>query len=202
MGRWRYSTAGHVLIVQDPQTQRGYPEKWLQETHPLAWGYLKKFEDLLRERAAFKKFFDPEKDPFYSMYAISDYTFARNKVVWMDVSATMKATVITSSSGNNMPLPEHKIMLVATRSTREAHYAAAVLNSRPFDTVVTGYIVDNSVSTHPIENIVIPRFDAKNKTHARLAALSGHAHAAAAQGNDEAIQKAEDAIDQTVAILW
>ena len=105
VGRWLSKPEGYVLIVQDPGTQRGYPEKWMQETHPLTWVYLKKFEKLLRERKAFKKFFDPKKDPFYSMYDISEYSFAPYKVVWMDVSATMKATVIANFHGNEMPIP-------------------------------------------------------------------------------------------------
>jgi hypothetical protein len=72
----------------------------------------------------------------------------------MDVSATMKATVIANFHGNEMPIPEHKLMLLTTDTADEAFYVAAVLNSDPVNTVVSGYIVDNSVSTHPIENII------------------------------------------------
>lgn len=202
VARWRYSPEGHVLIVQDPKTQRGFPEKWLQKTHPLAWAYLKKFEKLLRERKAFQKFFDPDKDPFYSMYAIGEYTMAPNKVVWMDVSATMKATVVSAESTEELPIPEHKLLLLATATANEAHYVAAVLNSDPVGTVITGYIVDNSVSTHPIDNIAIPRFDENDVIHANLAALSREAHVAAAKGDSQRVARAESAINKTVGRLW
>lgn len=202
IARWSSIPDGHVLIVQDPNTQRGYPEEWLQETHPLTWKYLKRFEELLRSRKAFQKFFDPDKDPFYSMYDIAEYTFAAYKVAWMDISATVKATVIAGDVGNDMAIPEHTVMFLTTESEDEAHYVAAVLNSHPVDTVISGYIVDNHLSTHPIKNIVIPKFDRKDATHAKLASLSRNAHQAAAKPNERAIDKAQAAIDQAVQSLW
>jgi hypothetical protein len=200
--RWGYKPAGHVLIVQDPKTQRGYPEKWLQQTHPLTWAYLKKFEKLLRERKAFKKFFDPKTDPFYSMYAVGQHTFAPHKVVWMDISATMKAAVVSREVGVELPIPEHKLLLLTTATADEAYYVAAVLNSDPVDTVVTGYIVDNSVSTHPIENIRIPKYDPKDDVHSTLVGLSRSAHAATARDDDRAVAKAEAIINKAVLALW
>ncbi len=202
IARWRYESAGHVLIVQDPKTQRGYPEEWMQETHPLTWVYLKKFEALLRERKGFKKFFNPEKDPFYSMYAVTEHTFARHKVLWMDVSATMKAVVLSGRPGRDTPVAEHKLMFLTTQTEDEAHYVAAVLNSGPVNTVVTGYIVDNCVSTSPIENIVIPQYDPKDKAHAELAALSKAAHEATAKTDDHAVERIQKAIDKAVGNLW
>ena len=202
VARWHTEDAGHVLIVQDPKTKKGFPEHWMQTTHPLTWAYLKKFEALLRKRAAFKKYFDPAKDPFYSMYDIGSYTFSEHKVLWMDVSANMKAAVVSGRVGNDMPMPEHKLMLLATHSADEAHYVAAVLNSEPVDTVIAGYIVDNSVSTHPIDNVVIPKFDPKNRTHTALALLSRHAHKATTAGKKADVVKAEAAINKEVLSLW
>ena len=128
VARWHSQAEEFVLIVQDPKTQRGYPEAWLEETYTLTWRYLKKFEDLLRQRKAFKKFFDPDKDAFYSMYSVSEETFAPFKVAWMDISATVKATVLAGGAGNDMSIPEHTVMFLTTESEEEAHYVAAVLN--------------------------------------------------------------------------
>ena len=202
VARWRYEPAGHVLIVQDPKTQCGYPEKWMQETHPLTWAYLTKFEKLLRERKAFRKFFDPEKDPFYSMYAISDYTFAPFKAAWMDISSTVKAVVIARGKGNDLAIPEHTVMFLTTKSEDEAHYVTALLNSKAVNTVVSGYIVDNHLSTHPIENVVIPKYDPMDKTHTKLAVLSKTAHEAMTNNDGKAVKKAQKTIDETVCDLW
>ena len=183
MGRWWAKPEEHVLIVQDPNTQAAYPTDWLQRTHPLTWAYLKKFEKLLLKRKSFQKFADPDKDPFYTMYSVADYTFHKHKVAWIDVSATMKAVVLPEAEGNEMIVPEHKVMFLTTGSADEAHYVAAVFNSEPVGTVVSGYIVDNSVSTHPVENIVIPRFDPDNAVHMELVSLSRSCHIAATKGD-------------------
>jgi hypothetical protein len=201
VARWRYRPENHILIVQDPKTQKGHPEAWLQEKYPLTWAYLKKFEKLLRERKAFQKFFDPARDPFYSMYSVTTDTFARFKVAWMDISATMKAVAIADLR-DKIVVPEHTVMYLSAESEGEAHYVAAVLNCDLVNTVIAGYAVDNHISTHPIENIVIPPFDAKDERHCRLAELSRAAHAAAARGDEAGIASAEAAIDQAVARLW
>lgn len=202
VARWRANPEHHIILLQDPERRVGYPEKWLQETHPLAWSYIKRFEDLLRQRKAFKKFFDPENDPFYSMYSVTTDTFRPFKVAWMDISDSVKAVVLSEASQGGLIVPEHTAMFLTTDSEDEAHYVAAVLNSDPVNTVVSGYIVDNHVATHPIENIVIPRFDADNETHAELVALSREAHEASSKEEGRRVAKAERAIDKLVKKLW
>jgi len=202
MGRWRAESEEHILILQDPETQKGYPEDWLQTTHPLAWAYIRKFEKQLRERKLFQKFFDPKKDPFYSMYFVTECTFQRHKVAWMDVSATMKAVVMPEGDGNDMIIPEHKVMFLTTNTSDEAHYVAAVFNSEPVGTVISGYIVDNSVSTHPVENIVIPRFDPNSPIHRELAKLSRACHRAMSKADHAGVAASEKLINVAVGVLW
>jgi len=71
-----------------------------------------------------------------------------------------------------------------------------VLNSEPVGAVISGYIVDNHLSTHPIENVVIPKFNREDKTHRRLAELSEEAHCFAESGNPKDVAKIEKAIQQ------
>jgi len=202
MGRWWAQSEQHILILQDPETQTGYKEEWLQRTHPLAWAYIRKFEMQLRERKLFQKFFDPGKDAFYSMYFVTEYTFRPHKVAWMDVSSTMKAVVLPEGRGNDMVIPEHKVMFLTTDTSDEAHYVAAVFNSEPVGTVISGYIVDNSVSTHPAENIVIPKFNAKIPIHQKLVELSRACHAARSKADHAGVAESEKLIDLTVGGLW
>ena len=120
IARWHYETDGHVLVVQDPKTQRGIAQDQLQAEYPNTWAYLRKFEKLLKVRKAFLKFFDPDRDPFYSMYSVSEQTFMPHKIVWMDISNIMKATVV-SSNDSKLPIPESvrpaSPSLVCPRST-------------------------------------------------------------------------------------
>lgn len=202
IARWKYETMDHMLMVQDPETRKGYSASVMQETYPLTWAYLKKFEKILKGRPAFKKFFDPTQDPFYSMYGVGAYTFAPHKVAWMDVSATVKAVAMVNGTGTDMPMPEHKTLFVTTHSAEEAYFVAAIMNSDIVNMIISGYIVDNSVSTHPIENIAIPRFDAANPNHAEIAKLSKQAHEVASAGSDAALAKLVIQINKAVGKLW
>jgi hypothetical protein len=120
----------------------------------------------------------------------------------MDISATVKAAAIVEGSGNSMPMPEHTVMFLTTDSAEEAYYVIAVLNSDLVNTVIAGYIVDNHLSTHPVENIVIPKFDPTSTLHTRLVSLSRDAHLAAAQHDQEGVMAAEKAVNQAVRELW
>lgn len=202
VGRWRNRPAHHVLMVQDVRTQKGYAEEWLQQECPLAWAYFKRFEKLLRARKAFQKFFDPERDPFYSMYSVTADTMTPDKVCWMDISATMQASVIEAVAHESLVIPEHTVMFVAAGSSDEAHYLAAVLNSGVVGTTIAGYAVDNHLSTHPIENVVIPRFDGGNALHSHLSHLSQAAHEGAARQDERVVRAAQKAIDKEVPGLW
>lgn len=201
IARWNHQTDGHVLLVQDPKTHSGVPEDRLQAECPKTWAYLRRFEKLLRQRKAFIKFFNPDKDAFYSMYLVSEQTFMPHKVVWMDISDRMKAAVV-SSDAEKLPVPEHAAMFVTTKSPDEAHYLAAVLNSKPASTAIAGYIVDNHISTHPCENIVLPKFDKNDALHRSLVQMSKRAHEAQANKDPEGVAAAETEINSTVKQLW
>ena len=202
VARWHAAPEDHILILQDSKTQRGYEVPWLQRTHPLTWAYIRKFESLLRERKAFKKFFDDKKDAFYSMYGVAEYTFAPHKVVWMDISSTVKAAVVSGSSRKSIGIPEHTVIFATTASADEAHYLAAVLNSEAVGTVVEGYIVDNHLSTHPLDNVQLPKYDEANPLHADLVRLSRDAHTSAVRGDEGAVSKVEAEVDNRVGSLW
>ena len=50
--------------------------------------------------------------------------------------------------------------------------SSAIMNSESVGAIISGYIVDNHLSTHPIENVVIPRYDPNNVDHTEPATLS------------------------------
>jgi SAM-dependent methyltransferase len=61
--RWQAAPQAHILMVQDPQKRRGYDESWLSVKYPKTYAYLKHFEDILRTRSGYKRYFK-ESDPF------------------------------------------------------------------------------------------------------------------------------------------
>ncbi|MFH1610056.1 MAG: DNA methyltransferase, partial [Candidatus Bipolaricaulota bacterium] len=97
VARWHAEPSAHILLVQDPQTRRGIAEEELRERYPKTWAYLKRFEPILRERAAFTRYFTRkdrsgavvETGPFYSMFDVGDYSFAPWKVVWPNIASSL-----------------------------------------------------------------------------------------------------------------
>jgi len=81
--RWKAQPSAWILMVQDPEERQGYDEEWLQENCPRTYSYLKRFEEVLRERRS-RGISDMLKEgaPFYTMFAVGTYTFAPWKVVW------------------------------------------------------------------------------------------------------------------------
>jgi SAM-dependent methyltransferase len=173
--RWRSSPSASIIVAQDPKKRRGIAIKEMQTRHPKTFAYLKLFENMLRERAAFKRYFRPDRDPFYSMFNISDYTFAPWKVVWREMAETMTAAVVGRVTRKPV-VPDHKLMLVECPTEAEAHYLCAALNCSSSRMVVAGYTIAVSMDPHIMEHLRIPKFNPKDKVHKRLAELSMQAH--------------------------
>ena len=128
--RWNASPSLHLLMVQDPQKRMGYEENWLRDKSPFTYTWLTQFRKELSER---KSSMIP-KEPFYSMYAISNDTFAPYKVVWSEIAHTLKAAVIGSVDdqhlGEKVVVPDHTVILIPSKTEIEAHYVCALLNSK------------------------------------------------------------------------
>ena len=208
VARWRAEPAAHILMVQDPQTRRGIPEEDLKARYPKTWEYLNRFEPILRERAAFKRYFTRrdktgtvvDTGPFYSMFDVGDYTFAPWKVVWREVSHTLD-TAVAVPSNDRPEIADHTLITVECSSGSEAFYVSGVLNSAPSRMAVQAYIVLHP-DPHILEHIRIPKYDPADPVHRALAAASQEAHAAAAQGNTDRLAAIEAQVDSLAAKLW
>jgi len=202
--RWRASPSCYALIPQDPKTRVGWPVPVMQSQWPRTYAYLKRFEQQLLERSSSSV----PKAPFYSVYAVSDYSFAPYKVVWRDMGEGMATAVVGSVEdadlGTKLVMPEHHVMLVPFEEPLEAQYLCAALNSAPADLVVRGYTVSTQISTHVLQYVAVPKFEAENEVHRRLAELSMRAHELAAQGESgaEELAEVEKEVDRAAAELW
>ena len=170
---------------------------------PLTWQYLKKFESFLKDRSSSSIRRLMESGPFYSMFAVGPYTLGRHKVVWREQSGAFQAAVVGPDEHNRRVVPDHKLMLVDfDNRPAEAHYVCALLNSAPSIALVGAYVVSTSTSTHVLEHVRIPKYDAKVPLHRRLGELSQKAHAAAGQGKADLLSEVEAEIDQAAGKLW
>jgi SAM-dependent methyltransferase len=197
--RWASAPDGHILVVQDPQRKVGYPEAWLRDRYPRTHAFLAEFAAELRARPVYRKFFAASDAPFYSMYGVRPETFAAHKVVWMEISATIKASLLGRTVEGEVVVPDHKVILVAVDSEPEGDYLAGVLNSAIVGEALRAYAVDNNVATNLLKNVVVPAFDPADPTHAEI---SSAARAARCARDPDARAHAEQALSAAVEPLW
>jgi hypothetical protein len=168
------------IIVQDPATRIGLPLEVMSAKYPKTLTYLQQFETQLRNRAAFKKYL-PDA-PFYSMYNISQETFAPIKVIWRRMDTRIRAAVVQPLDAQfDLPfaqgrpvIPQETCSMLAVSDLNEAYYLAALLNS----TTVHHLVATSSVqggkgfgTPGMLDHLPIRRFDAINEMHVALAQL-------------------------------
>ena len=200
---WVAAPSAHIILAQNPETRVGWPESEMRVRWPKTYAYLKEFEPLLRQRPAYKKYFKPDA-PFYTMFNIGPYTVAPYKVVWPEVSGTMRAAVSGPVEdrilGRKPSLPDHTLILVAAATEQEAHYVAGVMNSS-----LTRLFVESYVALHPsphvLEHFCLPALDQANPLHAQIAALAADAARLAAE-DGPGLAAVERQIDAAVAELF
>jgi SAM-dependent methyltransferase len=198
--RWNAKPSALLLMAQNPKTRTGIPLERMEVEFPKAYAYLKRFEKMLEARAAYKRYFD-DKDAFWTMFNIGEYTFTPWKVVWREQADSLTVAVV-GQKANRVVVPDHKLMLVPLENEEEAHYLAAVLNSSPARMLVKAYSVETSMDTHILENVRVPRFDPKSQLHGHLALLSAKAHRAAAKEDRPTVGQIEIEIDDAVREIW
>lgn len=202
--RWQARPSAQILMVQDPKKRRGYDEEWLSVSYPKTYAYLKRFEDPLRQRAAYKRYFR-EEDPFYSMFDVGDYTFAQYKTVWLGFGVReMRAAVVSTADGKPIMTNQAMHPFIPTEHGEEAHYLAACLNSAPFEFAIVSHTQLGGKSfaqCNILQTLYIPQYDPDSPTHCQLAALSHGAHELAAKAEKEALKELEEEIDRKAAEL-
>ncbi|MGL6193897.1 MAG: hypothetical protein ACRC2T_03640, partial [Thermoguttaceae bacterium] len=74
------------------QKRVGLAEQTMTERYPKTLEYLSRFESLLLERAAYKKYLSDA--PFYSIYNVGTHILAEHKVVWRRMDTKIRAAVV------------------------------------------------------------------------------------------------------------
>lgn len=198
--RWKAEPSLQIIIPQDPGTRKGIPVPQIKRDARRTYTYLAKFEDELRNRSGYKKYFR-DTDPFYSIYNVDGKTFAPHKVAWRDMGDTIQAAVIGQSSGI-IVCPEHHVMFIPVKSDDEAHFICGMSNSSVVRLVVAGYTTTTGISTHVADLIKIPKYDDEDAVHKQIAKLSLACHQAAEEENEEKIGGTMKMVDKLAASIW
>jgi hypothetical protein len=204
MRRWFAQPSAHIVVPQDPDNQaHGISEAVLRRAAPKTYEFLNTFHKQLASRPGYKKYLEPQGEPFYALYDIKRYTFAEHRVVWPRIASRIDAAVL--SGGQKQVIPQETIIMTATASAEEAHYLCACLNSSPSQFFLASYSQRGGksfASTQILEYLKVPIFDSKNDVHRKLFDLSQRCHAAAAAEDDAKLIERENEVDKAAAELW
>lgn len=205
--RWRAVPKIHIVMVQNPQTSEPYPESDMKTKWPRTFSYLTRFKSILLSRGSRTVRELAQRTAFYAMFGIGPYTVARYKVVWKRMASDLVAAVVSQHKtvfGWKTIIPTDTTSLIAVDNEDEAHYLCAILNATPVREFVKSYSAAGRGFGAPsvMEHIGIPKFDAKNRVHAKLAQLSRQLHDLKAQDARDKIPRLEKQVDDTVAQLF
>ena len=205
VSRYRARPSAHVLLAQDVVTRTGIDRAVMQHEYPRTYAYLKRFERMLTARAAYRRY--QASKVFYSMYNVGRYTVAPIKVVWRRMDRRINAAVVRQVDdlilGPRPVIPQETCVLIPCETASEAHYACAVLNSSIVHFLVTAHSVGGGKgfgTPGMLDFIKLPRFDAADQRHDRLATFSREAHQAVDAGRDPA--ETQRRIDRLAGELW
>ncbi len=198
--RWRVNPSLHIVIPYDVINDgKAITEARMKREFPKTYEYFNRFKSRMTKRPHYLQHFEPSGQPFWSMYNVGNYTFARWRVVWREQSSSFKCAVI---EGDHAPVADAKLIVVSCSSSDEAHYLAAILNSAIARYAIESYVVKVQISTHVLKNIGVPNFAPADPTHRLLAESSNLAHAHAANEDREGLLQVEAEIDRLTAKLW
>ncbi len=208
VGKWSANASCHIILAQDPVKRIGIDEEWMKQNLPKTFEYLKGFENDLKTKRQSGVVRDlMKRGAFYSMFAIGEYTLAPFKVCWREQAEFFTASVAGKSGvadQSKVIIPDHKLMFVPFNNETEAHFVCAAINSSPGVLVVKSYGIETQTSTHVLENVSLPKFDANDNLHQHLAQLSKDAHTVAAESEPDTkrLEAVETEIDAAAAELW
>ena len=177
--RWRDLDEFHVapttvlmLVPQDARRRRGFDLETMRSTYPLTLAHLERFEDVLRARAACKRFC--RTAPYWSLFNVDESTFASYKVAWRRMDSQLRAAVVAPTSDGRPVLVQETLAFVPVANAVEADYLAAALNSAPARRRAAERFEPGSQSFGSpgvLDAIPIPRFAPKSPICLELATL-------------------------------
>ena len=200
--QWNAEPSIHIVLPHMPhRPSKGIPLEEAKTQWPKTYRFLHNFEGKLAGRSGYRQYFNPNVDPFYSVYNVGPYTFSPYKLVWREQASILTSCVVGPLDSRPVIL-DHKLMLVPFEEPTEPHYLCSMLASTIAQFIVKGYAVETATATHVLNYVRVPAFDPQDEIHKELVSLSMSAHDMIAEGDDAAIPDIERRIDELAAHLW
>jgi hypothetical protein len=204
--RWKASPSAYIILSQDPSSRSGILEAEMKKRQPKTFAYFKRFEDELRGRSGFKRYF-ASTDPFYSIYNVGEYTLEPIRVFWRQFIPELRMTSHKSLKdkflGDKVCVTQHVVSFVTFDSEDAASFFAACGNSSLATLLHWNSSTGKSFGQpHIMDIISIPRYEPKQTLHKEIADTGRKCHAAAEASNQARVEALEDHLDELAAKMW
>jgi hypothetical protein len=201
--RWESLPSAHIILTQDPRTRTGISQTTMKHKYPLTYEYLLRFESILRNRPGYLKYFDPDRDPFWTVYNIGGYSISPFRVVFKELTDFFQCAVPEATG--KPPIADTKLRFIQCVSSDAAYFVCALLNSSPsvlylYSTATWVQTADYQASD--ISRIRLPEFEIDNPLHRSITEVSRKCHSAATRGDEKRLTRLEAEIDDSAARLW
>jgi hypothetical protein len=175
----------------------------MKKKYPLTCQYLRQFQEMLAARPGYRKYFDPGKDPFWTIYNVGPYSVAPFRVIFKELTDFFQCAVVESLE--KPAVADTKLRFIECRSSEEGHFLCGLLNSPP--AVLYLYATATWVQTadyqaSDISRLRLPRFNASDRTHSKIAAISQRCHKAKAEGDAGTLARIEESLDGAAMCIW
>lgn len=208
LGRYCASPEGWHILVPNGHYENVESESEFKAKHPEAYRYLHPNADVLKKRASYRRY--QRHLPFYVIFDVGDYTFAKHKVVWMEQQnpKEFRACVISQDAQaigqNRMIVPDHKLYMLSLNNMREAHFICGVLNSHHIRLMLGGFLAGKQIGTAIFRYVGIMEFDSSNPRHNEISEISIRAHHArvGSRTTDDLIPQMQRRLDNLVRSLF
>jgi len=204
LSRWTYDVAGYYVVPHTAETGMApIPESEMKRAYRLTYDFFALFEEALRRRSIHQRW--GRNNPFYSMYNIGPYTFARYRVAWKRSTKNFAAAVISSvddpALGTRTLVADGNVMIVPFEEDEPAFFLCGILNSAP-----ARWQINRSITTKAHRDIInvvpLEKFRPSDPAHRHIVRLARRCHQTAAEGDWENLAALEAQIDDAAANLW
>ena len=116
--------------------------------------------------------------PYYAVYNVGSYTFAKWKVIWAeqkDFCAAVVSTAPVPCIGDRVVVPDHKLFFVSFDDPEPANFLCGILNTEKVRLFIESHVIKTQIG-NIFKHLSVPQYDPNNDDHIKLAGLVAQAH--------------------------
>ncbi|HHQ4798875.1 TPA: Eco57I restriction-modification methylase domain-containing protein [Aeromonas veronii] len=169
----------YALVPNRGITKEEYDraEATIDGNMPQLGSYFASFHELLSRRSTYRG--RMPNAPYYAVYNVGNYTFARWKVIWAE-QKDFCAAVVSSASvpgvGERVIIPDHKLFFVDFEDPKPAYFLCGLLNTAKVRLFIESHVIKTQIG-NIFKHLSVPQFEANNSQHCELVELAEQAHA-------------------------